>query len=175
MRRRPGKREGKLAFDVGQGSQDLGFRNEVDILFTVIPSAKVTLRVLDSNDKPTTAVVPHSRRTSSVSIHRRPSASRRTSSFTRRSIAPTANPSRFRPGSTRSSILAGPSTATRKQTLTIKDTTPLTLTFRLERWIDPAKMGWYSGDHHIHAAGCAHYERPTEGVYPQDMMRHVAR
>ena len=34
-------------------------------------------------------------------------------------------------------------------------------------------MGWYSGDHHIHAAGCAHYERPTEGVYPQDMMRHV--
>jgi hypothetical protein len=50
---------------------------------------------------------------------------------------------------------------------------PQTLTFRLERWIDPAKMGWFSGDHHIHAAGCAHYERPTEGVYPQDMMRHV--
>jgi hypothetical protein len=34
-------------------------------------------------------------------------------------------------------------------------------------------MGWYSGDHHIHAAGCAHYERPTEGVYPVDMIRHV--
>ncbi len=49
-----GKREGKLTFDVGQGSQDLGFRSEVDILFTVTPSAKVTLRVLDFNDKPTT-------------------------------------------------------------------------------------------------------------------------
>lgn len=49
----------------------------------------------------------------------------------------------------------------------------MTVTFRLERWIDPAKMGWYSGDHHIHAAGCAHYEKPTEGVYPRDMMRHV--
>ena len=49
-----GKREAKLAFDVGQGSQDLGFRNEVDILFTIKPSAKVTLRVLDLDDKPTT-------------------------------------------------------------------------------------------------------------------------
>jgi hypothetical protein len=49
-----GKREAKLAFDVGQGSQDLGFRNEVDILFTIAPSAKVTLRVLDWNDQPTT-------------------------------------------------------------------------------------------------------------------------
>ena len=43
----------------------------------------------------------------------------------------------------------------------------------LERWIDPAKFGWYSGDHHIHAAGCAHYTSPTEGVYPQDMFLHV--
>jgi len=32
------------------------------------------------------------------------------------------------------------------------------------RWIDPAKLGWYSGDHHIHAAGCAHYNDPTQGV-----------
>jgi hypothetical protein len=50
-----GKREAKLAFDVGQGSQDLGFRNEVDILFTIKPSAKVTFRVRDWNDQPTTA------------------------------------------------------------------------------------------------------------------------
>ena len=37
---------------------------------------------------------------------------------------------------------------------------------RLERWIDPAAHGFYSGDHHIHAAGCAHYTLPTEGVIP---------
>src|SRR5207302_835723 len=41
------------------------------------------------------------------------------------------------------------------------------------RWIHPAAAGWFSGDHHIHAAGCAHYESPTEGVTPEDMMRHV--
>ena len=45
--------------------------------------------------------------------------------------------------------------------------------FDLTRWIDPPTRGWYSGDHHIHAAGCSHYESPTEGVRPEDMMRHV--
>src|SRR5262249_12570621 len=44
---------------------------------------------------------------------------------------------------------------------------------RLQRWIDPAKWGWYSGDTHLHAAGCAHYELPTEGVSPETMVRHV--
>jgi hypothetical protein len=33
--------------------------------------------------------------------------------------------------------------------------------------------GWYSGDHHIHAAGCRHYQNPAEGVLPDDMMRQV--
>ena len=36
-----------------------------------------------------------------------------------------------------------------------------------------AKLGWYSGDHHVHAAGCGHYESPTEGVTPEDMWRHI--
>ena len=33
--REPGKREATFRFDVGQGTQDLGFRAEVPILFTV--------------------------------------------------------------------------------------------------------------------------------------------
>ncbi|HEY1342324.1 MAG TPA: CehA/McbA family metallohydrolase, partial [Bryobacteraceae bacterium] len=45
--------------------------------------------------------------------------------------------------------------------------------FALERWIDPSKFGWYSGDHHIHAAGCSHYMNPTEGVEPKDMIRQI--
>jgi hypothetical protein len=47
-----------------------------------------------------------------------------------------------------------------------------TASFTLHRWIDPSKFGWWSGDHHIHAAGCAHYTNPTEGVHAPDMMRH---
>src|SRR5439155_488568 len=42
-----------------------------------------------------------------------------------------------------------------------------------ERCIDPPRLGWYSGDHHIHAAGCSHYQNPTEGVLPEDMMRQI--
>ncbi|WP_156785058.1 CehA/McbA family metallohydrolase [Terriglobus roseus] len=44
---------------------------------------------------------------------------------------------------------------------------------KLERWIDPSKWGFYSGDTHIHAAGCSHYERPTEGVGPETLIRHI--
>src|SRR5206468_4266980 len=44
---------------------------------------------------------------------------------------------------------------------------------RLERWISPMDYGFYSGDHHIHAAGCAHYTKPTEGVFAPDIFRQV--
>src|SRR5262249_1045154 len=50
-----GKREAKLSFNVGQGTQDIGFRNDVDILFNCLPSIDVTLRVLDEHGKPATA------------------------------------------------------------------------------------------------------------------------
>lgn len=43
----------------------------------------------------------------------------------------------------------------------------------LQRWIDPARWGWYSGDTHIHGGGCAHYQVPTEGVAPETMIRHI--
>lgn len=39
-----GKREAKIAFDVGQGTQDIGFRNEVNLLFQCAPSSTRTLR-----------------------------------------------------------------------------------------------------------------------------------
>src|SRR6185295_10613879 len=50
-----GKREAKFMFNVGQGSQDIGFRNETDILFAAAPSHDVTFRVKDENGQPTTA------------------------------------------------------------------------------------------------------------------------
>ena len=33
--------------------------------------------------------------------------------------------------------------------------------------------GWYSGDHHVHAAGCSHYQDPTQGVGPDDIVRQI--
>lgn len=44
---------------------------------------------------------------------------------------------------------------------------------RLRRWFDAPAHGWYPGDPHLHAAGCSHYESPTEGVRPETMIRQV--
>jgi hypothetical protein len=169
--RNTGKREAKLSFNVGQGTQDLGFRNEIDILFTTHAATKVMLRVLDFDDKPTTA-----------SFLIRDSAGRVYPSQAKR-LAPDLafQPQVYRangesvalpPGDYSIEYTRGPEYRRKMQKVKVSSE-PLTLTFHLDRWIDPAKMGWYSGDHHVHAAGCAHYEKPTEGVYPQDMMRYI--
>ena len=77
----------------------------------------------------------------------------------------------------------GPESITKTQQLTVVESDGGTsgqnagaaqgASFQIERWIDPAKFGWWSGDHHIHAAGCAHYMNPTEGVLAADMVRHM--
>lgn len=66
----------------------------------------------------------------------------------------------------------GPEYLVDKQTVTIGDANER-IAVQLQRWIDAAKWGWYSGDVHIHAGGCLHYEKPTEGVSPETMIRHV--
>jgi hypothetical protein len=66
----------------------------------------------------------------------------------------------------------GPESIPEEKTLLV-GAEPITLVYQVKRWTDPAKRSWYSGDHHIHAAGCQHYENPTEGVHPPDMMRHI--
>ena len=66
----------------------------------------------------------------------------------------------------------GPESIAETKTLTV-GAEPVTFTYAAKRWIDTAKLGYWSGDHHIHAAGCLHYENPTQGVNPSDMMRHI--
>lgn len=167
-----GKREAKISFNVGQGTQDIGFRNDVDILFNCRPTADVTLRVLDENGKPATA------------------------SFVIRDAQDRVYPPRFKRlapdfdfhpqvyrsdgeqiklpvGEYKVEFTRGPEYLVKRQTIKIGANRPQTFTFKLERWIDIAKLGWYSGDHHVHAAGCMHYESPTQGVMPEDMIRHI--
>lgn len=47
-----GKREAKFSFNVGQGTQDLGFRSEADVLFRCRPAPGLTLRVRTPEGKP---------------------------------------------------------------------------------------------------------------------------
>src|SRR5262249_23495955 len=50
-----GKREAKITFNVGQGTQDRGFRSDVDILFQCEPAVTVVFGVRDEDGRPTTA------------------------------------------------------------------------------------------------------------------------
>lgn len=67
----------------------------------------------------------------------------------------------------------GPESVPETRTLTVAGKAA-TFAYTVRRWVDPAARGWWSGDHHIHAAGCLHYENPTQGVRPEDMARHTA-
>lgn len=67
----------------------------------------------------------------------------------------------------------GPEYKMQTREMMISDERESEQVFILERWIDPQARGFYSGDHHIHGAGCAHYTSPTEGVTPADMFRQI--
>jgi hypothetical protein len=167
-----GPREARIAFNVGQGTQDIGSRNDVSILFTARPAFDVPVRVRDERGQPAFA---------SLLIHDRlgriyPNRSKR--------LAPDFpfQPHVYRGDGERLRLPAGVYTVTSSggpehvpQTTELRvDAQPRPqLDVALRRWIDPSQWGWYSGDHHIHAAGCSHYQNPTEGVLPADMMRQV--
>ena len=67
----------------------------------------------------------------------------------------------------------GPEYRWLKRTVTISSQGEAKIEVQLERWVHPMAYGYYSGYHHIHAAGCAHYTSPAEGVPPEDMFRQV--
>jgi hypothetical protein len=168
-----GRREAQLGFDVGQGSQDIGFRNDVPVLFNCLPSKGVTLRVQDDDGKPTTA---------SFVIRDRqgrqyPAKTKRLApdfSFHPQVYREDGEKIRLPAGAYTVEFTRGPEYVKQRETLTVgAGRTPEEWRFRLKRWINPAALGWYSGDHHIHAAGCSHYEAPTQGVMPKDMIRHI--
>lgn len=165
-----GKREARISFHVGQGTQDIGFRNEADVLFDCRPATEVVFRVRDTDGKPTMASFLIRDKQSRVY----PSQAKR--------LAPdfAFQPQIYREDGERLKLPAGeysvevgrgPEYMRQTQTL-IVGRRRATLTANLQRWIDPSKLGWWSGDHHIHAAGCAHYTNPTEGVHAPDMYRH---
>ena len=169
-----GKREAVLGFNVGPGTQDLGFRNSVPILFDCRPAVKVVLGVKDFDGQADDGQLYSSATRWGTSIRTRRGGWLPTSSFTTRSIGPTANRSMLPPGEYTVEYTRGPEYLDR-------DADDHRSAGRdAEREFQPQARGfirptrhWFSGDHHVHAAGCAHYDSPTEGVTPADMMRHV--
>ncbi len=167
-----GKREAKLSFDVGQGTQDLGFRNEIAVLFECQPAVPIELEVLDDDGTPTTGQFVI--RDAKGRVY--PARARRLAPdffFHDQIYRHSGESVLLPPGEYQVTYTRGPEYRILERTITVPEADEHKETFRLERWIKIADMGWYSGDHHVHAAGCAHYENPTEGVTPADMMRHI--
>ena len=167
-----GQRSAKISFNVGQGSQDIGFRNEVAVLFNALPARAITLRVADENGRPAMASFVIRDRQNRIY----PSRAKRLAPdffFQPQIYRADGEIVRLPAGYYTVTYGGGPEYLTHVKEFAVDRDAPDTVSFKLDRWIDPASRGWYSGDHHIHAAGCSHYQNPTEGVLPKDMMRQV--
>ncbi|HIG27837.1 MAG TPA: hypothetical protein EYQ50_08570 [Verrucomicrobiales bacterium] len=168
-----GKREARLAFNVGQGTQDIGFRNHVPLLFQCVPAVEIALSVLDFDGKPTSASFVIRDRFGRVY----PNPARRLAPdffFHNQIYRADGESFHLPPGDYDITVSRGPEYLVENHKLTVQSgVVSQPAVFHLNRWIHAATRRWFSGDHHVHAAGCAHYENPTEGVTPADMMRHI--
>ncbi len=167
-----GQREAKLWFDVGQGTQDLGFRNEVNVLFRCEPAVRVAVEVLDDDGRPTTGQFVF--RDSLGRVY--PSRTRRMAPdlfFHDQIYRHSGDVVLLPPGKFEVTYTRGPEYRILKRNIEVPNSATHRETFKLERWIKLADHGWYSGDHHVHSAGCAHYDSPAEGIRPEDMMLHI--
>ncbi|MEZ6063913.1 MAG: CehA/McbA family metallohydrolase [Planctomycetaceae bacterium] len=167
-----GQREASLAFNIGAGTQDIGFRNAVPILFDAKPAVEVTLNVRDVDGEPAMAAFVIKDKFGRVY----PNPARRLAPdffFHSQIYRQDGETVTLPPGDYDITVTRGPEYLPVKLTASVPAAKQHSLDIHLKRWIHVAERNWYSGDHHVHAAGCAHYDSPTEGVGPDDMMRHI--
>ena len=141
-----------------------------EVRFDVRPSTLVTFRVLDDPDRPAMGCFDITDTAGRVY----PPQNKRLAPdffFQRQIYRADGESIRLPQGTYVVHCSRGPESIPDVQELVIGES-PVDLTYRVKRWVDPSRRGYWSGDHHIHAAGCAHYENPTQGVHPPDMLRH---
>jgi hypothetical protein len=166
-----GTREAQVGATTGAGSEDIGFRNRVAVLFRIAPSQDVTFALRDERG----AAMVASLLVQDAAGRVYPARSKRLAPdffFQPQVYRADGESIRLPPGDYAVTCGHGPEFVPETRQIRVGGG-DAPVAFQLSRWIDPAAFGWYSGDHHLHAAGCSHYESPSEGVRPEDMMRHV--
>jgi len=167
-----GERSAKISFNVGQGSQDIGFRNDMLVLFHAAPARAIKLHVTEKG-RPTIAGFVIRDRLNR--LYPNPSKRLAPDFFFQPQIYRADGESIKLPqGYYTVTYNGGPEYRTHTKEVAVEASGADEMSFQLERWIDPSQQGWYSGDHHVHAAGCSHYQNPTEGVLPEDMFRQIS-
>jgi hypothetical protein len=180
-----GSREAQIGFNVGQGTQDIGFRNTTNVLFDIKPSVAVRLNIKDEDGSPAMAslmITDSIARENGQLANVYPLPSRRVAAldaypdffFQKQVYRHDGETISLPPGKYVVTYTRGPEYVTQTKAIEVpagKDS--IDISFSLKRWINMAGLGWYSGDHHVHAAGCSHYDSPEEGVPPRDMWRQA--
>jgi hypothetical protein len=170
--RDPGQRSAAISFNVGQGTQDIGFRNEMVVVFTALPAHPLRLWVRDENSAPSMAAFTI--RDALGRLYPNPAKRLAPDLFFQPQVYRANGDTILVPeGSYTVTSSMGPEYHAQTKQIEVTATGPNEVSFAMQRWVDPAKYRWYSGDHHVHAAGCSHYQNPTEGVQPDDMVRQI--
>lgn len=167
-----GKREAILRADAGWGEQDLGYRSSLPVLFESKASNPIRLRVLDDNGAPTTCSLVVTDQLKRVF----PPLGKRALPdlwFQRQIYRHDGESIQLADGDYTLTYTRGPEYVAKQLPVHVSGPKGRTLDIKLERWIRPSDRSYFSGDTHIHAAGCAHYDSPTEGVEPEVMFRQV--
>lgn len=218
--RSKGKRMAELGFNVGQGTQDIGFRNSTNILFNIEPAVKVKFDVKDEDDSPVMGSFiitddiqryADSELTNPSNPWRFPWRDWEDSDLNQSSPVDTTSklnklhgiyplpakrlaeidefpdfffqPQIYRkdgeyvylpPGKYNVIYGRGPEYHLNQREIVVPESVDsIEVSFQMDRWIHMAELGWYSADHHIHTAGCEHYEIPWEGVRPEHIFRQI--
>ena len=170
----PGSEAGSAIFDwihLSDRADSATFSGSANVAFSAKPSVPVTFKVTEFDGTPTTAAFVIRDRENRVY----PAQAKRLAPdfFFHAQVYRASGEKVLLPAGTYTILCSrGPESIPEKKVLIVGEK-PVEVRYSVARWIDAAKRGWWSGDHHIHAAGCAHYESPTQGVEPIDMMRHI--
>ena len=167
-----GKSEATLSFDVGQGTQDIGFRSDLPILFNTLPTYPLEIsEITDETGEDLMAGLIIKNENNQAFP---PQTSRVSPDlwFQPQVYRTSGDVIQLPEGSYTVTCLRGPEYIPQTQQVEIADE-GTSISFDMKRWIDPSEYNYWSGDHHIHAAGCAHYVDPLEGVLPEAMYRYI--
>ena len=167
-----GRRAAQLHLDIGPMTGDIGNRAYAEVVFTIAPAGMVALSVRDADGTPTVC-----------SLLIRDSQARILPAQTKRALPDLYfQPQIYRrdgqtlmltPGTYSVEIARGPEYIPQRATRVVYADRQNAWPIKLQRWIDPREHKYYSGDHHVHASGCAHFTVPEEGVIPAVMQPQV--
>jgi hypothetical protein len=164
-----GQQQAAIGFSIGEEERA---RAETSIRFDIRPAIPIKLSILDFDGRPTTGRFIFKDRTGRVYP---PQAKRLAPDlfFQQQIYRHHGATVLLPPGELRVSYSRGPEYHTLQRKVVIPARGDAEIAVQLQRWINPADHGFWSGDHHIHAAGCAHYTTPSEGVLGRDMFLQV--